>query len=305
MWPSDTVCQLAFVSSRSKLVTNLMSDKEAQHGQEKSSLEVWNGNLSHNRWKLLWPNQSSTHLAEGDYIMPKIAPGSFMSHNVTKALYLEPSNIDTLPSLPILWFLMSKQLDQRKIPGRDKIVRRKGTSAESTVHIPGIPSKRVALFTHWFATQGYATAGAMAKDILDQKGIGWERSWPTQQMSLYDYAMRDFEFKVPDTFLVVHNVQSDRSRRLRCEWYEEQLFWSTDDGEELRSRDLEDITLASVLARWRAEGRLIPDDDETWGERMLTDDELKEEREEHDSSSTQYFVKMHRPMAVRRKYEAS
>jgi len=216
---------------------------------------------------------------------------------------LEPSNIQALPSLPILWFLMSKQLDQRKIPGRDKIVRRSGTSVESTVHIPGIPAKHVAMFSHWFGSQEHDTAGAIAKDILDQKGIGWERPWPTQQMSFYDHAMRDFGLKVPDTFLVVHNVQSDRSRRLRCEWYEEQLFWSTDDGEEHRSRDLEDLTLAFVLARWRAEGRLIPDD-ETWGERMLTRDELKDKKED-DSRSSEYFVKMHRPMAVRRKYKAS
>jgi hypothetical protein len=198
-------------------------------------------------------------------------------------------------------------LDQRKIPGRDKIVRRSGTSVESTVHIPGIPAKHVALFSHWFASQGHGTAGAMAKDTLDQKGIGWERSWPTQQLSFYDYVMRDYGLKVPDTFLVVHNVQSDRSRRLRCEWYEEQLFWSTnsDDGEEHRSRDLEDLTLAFVLARWRAEDRLIPAD-ESWGERMLTDDELKDTKEDDSSSrSSQYFVKMHRPMAVRRKYKAS
>ena len=235
--------------------------------------------------------------------MPKIAPGSFMSHNVTKAVYLEPENIQMLPSLPILWFLMSKQLDQRKIPGRDKIVRRSGTSVENTVHIPGVPAKHVALFSHWFASQEYSTAGSIAKDLLDQKGIGWERSWPHQQMSFYDYAMRDYEFLVPDTFLLVHNVQSDRSRRLRCEWYQEQLFWAGDNPEEHRNRDLEDIALAFVLGQWRAEGRLIPSE-ETWGERMMTDDEMKG-RKEDDSMSSQYFVKMHRPMSVRRHFEPS
>ncbi|CAJ1934334.1 unnamed protein product [Cylindrotheca closterium] len=310
MWPSDTVCQVAFVSSHSKLVRHLMSGEQGvQQGEEKPSLEEWNGQLSHKRWKLLWPSQQSNdHLVEGDYIMPKIAPGSFMSHNVTKALYLEPNHIEALPSLPVLWFLMSKQLDQRKIPGRDKIVRRSGTSVESTVHIPGIPAKHVALFSHWFANQGQGTAGAMAKDILDQKGIGWERSWPMQQLSFYDYVMRDFGLKLPDTFLVVHNVQSDRSRRLRCEWYEEQLFWSTNDaGGENRSRGLEDLTLAFVLARWRAKGRLIPAE-ESWGERMLTDEEFKDKKENEDTgskSTSQYFVKMHRPMAVRRKYKVS
>jgi len=151
----------------------------------------------------------------------------------------------------------------------------------------------------------------MAKELLEQKGIGWERSWPIRQMSFLDHARRDFDLLLPDTFLLVHNVRSERSRRLRCEWYEEQLFWNTGgDGRRdepgSRGRDLEDITLAFVLAGWRKEGKLLPADDAAWGERMLTTDELQEKEREDDTGSSRYFVKMHPSMpSIRRRYKAS
>lgn len=296
-WPSHLVCQVAFVSSNSKLVSKLIHHEESKTDQLEMS--YWNGKLTHNRWRLVWASpEEELPLSEADYMMPKIVPGNFFSHNVTTALYMEVKHIDPLPSLPILWYLMAKQLHQKGIPGRDKVVRRSGTSVESTIHIPGLPARHIALFSHWAHTRRHASAGTMAKYVLDQKGVGWDRQWPNQQMEFLDFAWKDFDIHLPDTFLLVHNIQSERSRRLRCEWYEEQLFWS---DKEARNRDLEDMTLAFVLARLRMEHRLVAFDD-AWGERLLSSDELTRIADAEDMSS-QYFVKHHKAMKVRRSYD--
>jgi hypothetical protein len=307
-WPAHLFCQVAFVSSKSKLVSELIRREEVKD-ELTNQLDPshWNGKLTHNRWQLVWPSlddndddNDEIRLEEADYIMPKIVPGIFFSHNVTKALYMELQHIDPLPSLPVLWYLMAKQLDQKSVPGHDKIVRRSGTLIEKTIYIPGIPARHVALFSHWFHANGHTSAGAMAKDVLEQKGVGRERPWPNQQMKFFDHGFQDFDFRLPDSFLVVHNLQSERSRQLRCEWYEEQLFWS---DEENRNRDLEDMTLAFVLARRRMEHRLVAVDD-LWGERLVTSDELADKRGV-DKMPSQYFVKLHKSMKVRRHYEAS
>eukprot|EP00980_Cylindrotheca_fusiformis_P010023 scaffold2214_cov139-Cylindrotheca_fusiformis.AAC.20 len=296
-WPSHLVCQLAFVSPNSMLVSKLIQEHEVP---EEMEISYWNGKLNYNQWNLVWPNQSENDgdlgtdvpLQEADYMMPKIAPGKFFSQNVTTSLYIELKQVDPLPSIPILWYLMAKQMHQKGIPSHDKVQRRRGR-----IHFPGIPPRHVALLSHWSRGQHFASAGAMAKFVLEQKGTGWERRWPHQQMQAYDFAWQDYDFALPDTYLLIHNLQSERSRRLRCQWYEEQLFWSDDA---FRNRDLEDMTLAFVLARLRMESRLVPFD-ETWGERLIQSDEA-EGRLDPNSLPSQYFVKLLRPLKVRRYY---
>jgi hypothetical protein len=159
-----------------------------------------------------------------------------------------------------------------------------------------------------------------------------ERFWPRRQLEFYSHLLNlpphhgaghsAFQLKWPDTFLLIHKLQSDRSRQLRCEWYEEQLFWNraginadvkvTHDG---RNRDLEEMSLAYVLAKMRMEKRLIPDGS-TWGERIVdpsttTTIELQETTifEFGDNITTipdgQYYVRLHPAMQARKIYVQS
>ena len=296
-WPIQQLCQVAFVSSQSRLVSKLVTTTTTTttDENEQGHRNIWNGKLQHNRWQLVWPNddEDTTPLQEADYIMPKVVPGNFFSKNVTKALYLEPNHLYKLPSLPVLWYLMAKQMEQRGRKDR------------------GIPAKHMSLFSHTFGFSESdiksSSALAMAKFVLRQKGRGWEGSLPNVQTRFYSHALngpRPLDFEIPDTFLVVHNLQSERSRRLRCEWYEEHLVWSDGTNNEFRNRDLEDLSLSFVLAQWKMEQRLVYDDD-TWGDRLFTREDMLENPRARKKALSQYFVKLHKPMKVRRHYDTS
>jgi hypothetical protein len=300
-YPRDTVCQVAYVSGRSKLVSSLLSkhkkllllqsknnDTVTLRGNS-SKLTFWNGRLVHNGWTVLWlKHHDKSTMTEAEYMMPKIAPASLFATNVTRAIYLEPEKFVFLPLRPVMWYLMAKQLDSKFQMARLKHVRGRDEL------LPSEPPRHAALFAHdlyaspkmvlRIAETVDATSylNRMAKYILLQKGLGVERMWPRRQLEFYAHLMAlpshhgagtvSFQLRWPDTFLLIHKLQSDRSRRLRCEWYEEQLFWNrtgistdvkvTKDG---RNRDLEEISLAYVLAKMRMEKRLVPDDS-AWGE---------------------------------------
>jgi hypothetical protein len=52
--------------------------------------------------------------------------------------------------------------------------------------------------------------------------------------------------------MIVHDMRVDQARLLRCEWYDEQVFWGV--------HNLEDVSLAYVLAKRRVRGQHGPDD---------------------------------------------
>lgn len=286
-WPGDQICQVAFVSSKSKLVKRLAEIKKRQQPKAKLQTEDLNGELVENRWRLVWLEQDdSESLSEADYMMLKIVPGTFFSSNVTKAFYIEPDHLHSLPALNVLWFLMAKGLDTKKRKAKGKT----------------IPARHNALLTYSFNVpeDNVANMDALARFVLGLKNQGSERIWPRRQLRFYELALESMDYRPIDTLFLIHNLESDRSRRLRCEWYEEQLFWSDDDK---RNRDLEDLSLSFVMARWRFENRLVPFDDEKWGERIVDPSKGDSvEIRDQGSSQSQYFIKLHRPMEVRRHY---
>jgi hypothetical protein len=307
-WPKHLLCQVAFVSGKSKLVTSLVNDERRHHPRSDLHTASLNGKLRHNQWLLVWTkNDDAESLPEADYMMPKLVPGNFFAGNVTKAFYLEPSHIDRPPPLQVIWALLAKQLDSKKQKARTTRIPR---SVGKLVEIPPVPARHVALFAHSYGIPDEvikaSNMDAMAKFILNQKGQGLERFWPRRQLQFYDHVLDMYDdFQLVDTFLLVHNLQSSRARRLRCEWYEEQLFWSDDSDK--RNRDLEDLSLAFVLARWRKENRLVHDEGaEGWGDRIV--DPSKGDLVDLSLSDTessppiQYHVRLHKPMHVRRQY---
>ena len=301
----DLLCQVAFVSWKSKLANSLVSaEKKSQPNANLRSSDL-NGKLSHNRWRLVWlQHDDKESLTEANYMMPKIAPGNFFSKNVTKAFYLEPNIMKSIPPLQLIWILLAKSLDAKgqKGPQRKRIFR-SGTAIGQTVAFPPAPARHIALFAHSFnisdaAMEDYKME-TIAKFILKQKGLEPEDIWPRSQLQYYDHALEMYDFDPVDTFLLIHNLQSDRSRQIRCEWYEEHLFWSDRDK---RNRNLEDLSLSFILARRRSENRLVYFD-EQWGERVVETskgDVLEVDPWKH--SPSQYFVKVNEPMKARKQY---
>ncbi|KAG7369834.1 hypothetical protein IV203_027580 [Nitzschia inconspicua] len=298
-WPQPAFCQLAFVSSKSPLVMNALS----------VDASAVNGNFTSKGWRLIWINETENSLSEADYIMPKIAPSNLFSSQLSKAAYLEPQHMTSIPPLQILCFLMAKRLDASSIPA--KLVHRKG----HTVILPAVPERHIMLMGHTFdfflpevSDPNYMSH--LAKLVLSQKGQGIidDLSVTTRQLQAYTKSLqwqkeKMIPFEPVDSYLLIHNLRYKQSRQLRCHWYEEQLFWSM--GRE--NRDLEDLSLAFVMHRWRRQFWLdtpsIPEIEERWGERMLVEEKELPSDPNSDELSFEAYAKLHSRMKARRVYE--
>ncbi len=299
-WPKDLLCQVAFVSGKSTLVGSLI-DEERKAGGDWKSL---NGNVQYNGWNLVWlPNDDDTSLSEADYLFPKLSPRPFFAQNVTKSMFLEPWDYGNFLPLTVIWFLLAKQMDAKKLDERVKRVQRSGTSVSDYVTFPPEPARHVALFLHSLGIPSSLIESspmeAIALFLLKKKGLALDRVLPLRQLEYYDFAKTRYDFEIPDSYMLIHNLDSDRSRRLRCEWYEEHLFWSTQQN----NRDLEDLSLGYVLGRWRAEQRLVSNDEysERWGHRIvdIAKGDLLDVSNSSEYQPSQYFVKFHPPAKFR------
>lgn len=324
--------------------SNKDGDKDDESKEEADSDP--NGRLVSNGWRLIWTDQDSQSLSEADYTMPKILPGSFVGTNMFKAMYLEPQHVASIPSKFVMWFLMGRKLDalakkaMTRLGGNDEMVVVPAVPARSMslfghTHDSDYDydydydkdQKKSSNFNRGnvdgdnrltFAQTKY-TKG-VAEYILQQKGMSLARrgtysSWPNRQLQAYNEAIRWYDgtarLRLADTFFIVHHIRDDSvSRCLRCEWYEEQLFWS--NSTDLSSgnktgpnRDLEDLSLSYVLHRRRREGRLIPD--EKWGEKIQRNVEALQASKQPESLESNaverdYFVMLRERMKSRRVY---
>ena len=334
-WPKESLCQLAFVSKNSTLVNNTIM-KAVEQANNQASVTTdnaditknWNGQVSNNGWKLIWVDKDENSLSEADYMMPKIMPESIVSDGVVKTFYLEPQHFEVLPSLQIIWFLMRRQLDAKARP---------------TVTVPGgkqgmVPSRHIDLFTHTYNTTmmqshplqaEYITDAA--KFILNQKGDMtredgnfFHNNNNNRQFEVYSKSItwqnaheKRSEFQLVDTTLMIYSVDSVLSKRLRCEWYEEHLFWNNRSS----NRNLEELSLSYVLHRWRRRKRLLtlPNEDTlSWGEMIMLSESgqttsflpnhekqyvlHEEEKGNKFLEENQHFVKLHNPLKARKQY---
>mmetsp|Transcript_178 Transcript_178/g.176 ORF Transcript_178/g.176 Transcript_178/m.176 type:complete len:888 (+) Transcript_178:7-2670(+) len=323
-WPKESFCQFAFVLSNSSIVNNTIIATIKQDGQPsvtEKSIEKWNGRISSNGWTLVWIDEDEQSLSEADYMMPKMIPESIVNDGVVKAFYLEPQHFKILPSLQIIWYLMGRQLDSRTKP-KSNLPGGKQVNAL-------IPSRHIALFAHTYNTTSLNSdptqVGFMvdaAKFILKQKGDnmqGYEFFQnTTRQFEVYAKSItwqkaqeEESEFQLVDTSLMIYSVDSVRSKRLRCEWYEEHLFWSNENN----NRNLEELSLSYVLYRWRRQRRLLPlpDKDTTWGEMVMLGESGEDilppvevqgiyDEEKTPLSESQHFVKLYNPLKARTVY---
>lgn len=306
-WPRAVFCQVAFVSEKSPLVQNALS------GDARSTTE--NGYITSNGWQLIWISETDASLSEADIMMPKIAPSTLFSSQVSTAAYLEPQHMTSIPPLQVLYFLMAKRLHAKAIP--EKEVYKKGRK----VMKPYVPKKQIIFMGHKFdfyddelpeeRDSGYMTQ--LAKLVMSQKGkvFGDDHIWPTRQLQAYQKSIQwqqneDFAFEPVDTYLMIHNLRYAQSRRLRCHWYEEHLFWSSGR----KNRDLEDLSLSYVMHRWRQQNWLdttpAPKSEERWGERLLVQEKKLLDVEVDGSADNrleiEVFAKLHQQMQARRTY---
>jgi len=323
-WPRESICQLAFVSSNSTVVKNATKDYAEGRGADRRRTSEWNGEVSNNGWKLVWIDVGEDSMSQMDSLIPKILPETLLHTNVQAVFYLEPHNFDVLPALQIIWFLMDQQLTA---------AARTRPSKSKTDKIWSYPEQHVAVFSHTYRDTGLDQSkpdfmARAAKFILEQNGYVAAfkneeqfQLYNNQQLQAYQNSFEwrkdnELKFELVDTPLMIYAMHNRLGQRLRCEWYEEHLFWSNEDN-----TGLEGLSLSYVLYRWRGQKRLFLNSaEDKWGEMIMLGDDGKalsssgvvfkslvdkvEDRETIEPpSGPQHFVKLHSPLNARRSYE--
>jgi hypothetical protein len=280
-WPQETLCQVALVSEKSNLMQRVLKEQS----------RPLNGQVQYQKWTLVWIRESEGELSEADLLMPKIAPRPLFHHNVTRAMHIwdlpmiggnSTTKKSPFPPRPVMWYLMAKQMDAKRQQARIKHGRRSGTSIPTEFWLPELPARHVSLFsqaigfsrTFLKASSVYSMAKFLAKK---QRQVQLQES-PTRQLEYYELAHRTAHpiTTLPDSFLLIHDLDSRHSKSFRCEWYEEHLVWHGKGSGSSKTKShyyLEDLALAHILANRRAHGRLVGQDD-TWGERLIETPDL-------------------------------
>ena len=335
-WPRDSFCQLAFVSSSSTIVKNTTQEKvnaEKHDAKGENTVEeridVWNGKVSNNGWILVWIDEDEDSISPMDSVLPKIIPETLMHESVQFVFYLEPQHFEILPPMQLMWFLMGRQLTVAEKTKKD-------VSLESHKEWL-IPEQHIALFSHTYKDTDVEHLDQSkpdfmvraAKFILEQntkineskRNNQMQQLKNTQQLQAYANSLmwrkeEAVKFELVDTPLMIYPIDNRRGRQLRCEWYEEQLFWSNEDN-----ANLEGLSLSYVLYRWRRQERLFPKiDDKKWGEMIMLGkngkalprsaakfktlvDKVEGRREMGPSLDPLHFVRLHSPLNARKFYE--
>lgn len=260
---SSNLCQVAFVSSASAI------------GRKRSPYQGWS--------LLKVPTDKST-ITEAEYVLPKLSPGLLFDVTVAKAVFVDPASVKIPGAEGIVAFVRS--IDAPSRGGKPMRIQRSGTTISRWDWVSDTPARFVMLFGHEdprvYSTESLASR---VKNIADRDGAR-SSTRLANQLQFYEHAAhlvqstesrrldelrppyyKNFPFHFLRSNMIVHDLRVDQARLLRCEWYDEQVFWGV--------HNLEDVSLAYVLAKRRVRGQHGPDE-KGWTPLVIpTEDEME------------------------------
>ena len=250
----DRFCKIAFVSSSSKLAKatygHLMTDGTSQH--------EWNGKRKDGYWFVVVVNGSQYTLNEAERSMLKLAPNTMFNDRVEKAMYINHRRVclTTDQATGVMRHLEMKGRDhteKKTIIGEDK--------TEIRVKLPPRAPRHSIFFTNrYIFPEDFDTSNArnLAKFVMTNMGIA-ETSDIRAQLHFYQetghltrtntgrsanyqefFQENPFPFDFLRTTWLVHELNSQEGRDLRCEMYQEHAMWG--------NNDMEDLSIGYVLA---------------------------------------------------------
>jgi hypothetical protein len=280
---NETICQVAFLSDASDL---MVSQRRAQtRNATKSSKQQEPPFLEYRGWSLL--PIPTARMTEAEYMLPKLSPGLLFDRTVTKALYVEMKTSLLLPhdGDNLLGLINSIDLAPRR--AKEKRVVRPGTSIVKMEWVPETPAKLVMMFGQEDSYLNHPEETTMSLSQKVEYLWNHRQQEPDtktsssvlpyfHQLQFYEHAShlvqhterRSMQHRRPSPYgnaipfwfwhtdFLVHDLRLEESRLLRCEWYDEQVFW--------QSRGMEDLSLAYVLAKRRIAGRHGPRERNDW-----------------------------------------
>lgn len=270
----DTLCRVAFVSGKSKLIKGILKEPAfASAGESHNErLAKLNGKIKRKGWKLVWlPYDDETSLSDSDNALLRIDPSRMFAPTVLKAMYAEDFKF-AIPGDEMLLRIL-RQLERRALPKRSIKELRAGTSVSRFVPVPAEKRRSSVIFA------SEPLGSVLPESISDFVKIAGPRyHFPAKQLQFYTMAshyvqtniMRpddeirstiyfQFPFQWVSMNLITHDLTMEESRQFRCSWYDEYLFWGG-------NRNAEELSLAFVLGRKRIEGEIgqSTEEDTSW-----------------------------------------
>jgi hypothetical protein len=223
-------------------------------------------------WTLVRVPAEDSKMSEADFMLPKLSPGLLLDANVAKAIYLEIETLTHFTADKVVSFIRS--IDSQSKRGNYVKFQRSGTPIIRWDWIRGTPARiSVMLGREYAGLQSNNTISQLAKTIASEKELPINKRMNIQT-EFYEHAAhlvqttqsrrldelqannyKEFPFQFWNTDLIVHDLRFDEARLLRCEWYDEQVFWGT--------RGMEDVSLSFILAKRRVRG-LHGSDENGW-----------------------------------------
>jgi hypothetical protein len=287
-------CRIAFVSSQSPLVQEIVM-QAGNHTTTSTStstvnttlIETHSGKVQYKNWTLVFVHGNAANMSEAEYTLLKLTPKRFFSETVSRAMFVQPNRFPVPPFESLTGYF--KSLDpSAKAAGRTKEYRAGVNSIFRFLPKEAKKARRV-IFSSLEATfpnvPEKSPIGVYVQDLCKREGIRPNQDLLVPQVSFYTYAahfvqngirrpeyeMRStiykggFPFEWLKTAMIVHDLRETEARDLRCEWYDEHLFWG--------NTHLEDVSLAYVLGKRRIMGRVgvAPESEQGWFPIMDTD----------------------------------
>ncbi|KAL7574819.1 hypothetical protein ACA910_010661 [Epithemia clementina (nom. ined.)] len=257
----DGLCRFAFVSKNSKIVQEhkLQHQKE---NKEQISLPDLNGNLTEHGWVLLWPSRDFEDFSVSDASLLRIDPSRLFSTKVRKALFLGSSSFAQISNGRALQLL--SVVDRKGFEKGERRYHefRSGTNLKRWVPLPASKPRHSVLFA---GSLFPASLGPVSPDIL-LRG----KNHSAQQVEFYkqvahrvhtnigrpEFEIRStvfktFPFQWIAPYFLVHNLQMEEGRLLRCEWLEEHISWAKPSQVK---GSAEELSLGFVLGRRKTMG---------------------------------------------------
>jgi len=248
-------------------------------------LSKLNGRLLYRGWILLWVKDGGTPLTPTDQSLLKLSPSKFFHPDVERAVFME-QNFPVSPTLADVTFLVD-ELKRHALPKRtlSKDVLVETTFGKQLVkrqkfRLPPEPHRRaVIMFTPLrIPPEERVRRGDKKLKVRDAvKCMRQEFEFEGKETEA-EIRQRDFYEKVPSYLnrndlrssqepwyqysmkhwirsrWVVHDVQLEESRLLRCDWYQEHLVWGN---------ELDQLSFAHIMAVRELKRRIAhqePDD---------------------------------------------
>jgi len=277
----DSVLQKVPNAELARLGVAPLPEDEGKPGAiHKRKLEKLNGRLLYRGWILLWTDNSPDPFPHADHYLLKLSPGRFFSKDVKYGMFIE-QDFPVTPTADDVKFLVH---EMHRPAWDQRIVKRK-TQPKAKFHLPAEPRRRAVILVSRLKYEdsldyeplppdSRITIREAARFMRFEKGEAPLRTEPPEvrrQREFYERipsrvnrvdALRSpmepaYHFQMHHwarTRWVLHDMQLEESRQLRCDWYQEHIQWGS---------HLDQLSLAHAMAKREIERRIAheePDD---------------------------------------------